>query len=91
MAGRLAGMLKDVGPRQSRNLLQLLDLTHDDNRTDSRITKWLSDFGFPGHLNARTLSDKSRCSLVLDGIQELCARSSRLPCLLDAALFVTVS
>ena len=35
------------GPKQSRNLLQSLGLSRHEIPLDSRITKWLNDFGFP--------------------------------------------
>lgn len=35
------------GPKQSRNLLQGLGLSRFEIPIDSRITKWLNEFGFP--------------------------------------------
>jgi len=43
------------GPKQSRNLLQGLKLSRFEIPIDSRITKWLNDFGFPVKLTASAL------------------------------------
>ena len=40
------------GPKQARNLLQSLGLTQHEIPIDSRITKWLNEFGFPVRLSA---------------------------------------
>jgi hypothetical protein len=79
--------LKGFGPKQSRNLLQSLGLTRFEIPVDSRITKWLSDFGFPIKLTAAALSDSSYYNLVLDGIQAMCDAAGLYPCVLDAAIF----
>src|SRR6056297_2927754 len=42
----LQKLLHGFGPKQSRNLLQSLGLTRYEIPIDSRITKWLNDFGF---------------------------------------------
>lgn len=47
------------GPKQARNLLQALGLTKFEIPIDSRITKWLNDFGFPLKLSATGLSDEN--------------------------------
>ncbi|MDY6845191.1 MAG: hypothetical protein SVW57_14020 [Thermodesulfobacteriota bacterium] len=79
--------LKGFGPKQSRNLLQSLGLTKYEIPVDSRITKWLSDFGFPLKLSATALSDKNYYNFVLDGFQRVCEASEIFPCVLDAAIF----
>jgi len=89
VARTLTNELKGIGPKQSRNLLQLLGLTRHEIPLDSRITKWLNQFPFPVHLNAKALADEDYYSFILDGVQDLCRRSSILPCLLDAAIFVS--
>src|SRR4051794_37056495 len=43
------------GPKQSRNLLQGLGLSRFDVPIDSRITKWLNEFGFPVKLTVSAL------------------------------------
>lgn len=78
------------GPKQSRNFLQWLGLTRYEIPIDSRVVKWLKDFGFPGALSADALSDKDYYHFVSDGIQELCRASDIYPCLLDAAIFISL-
>jgi thermostable 8-oxoguanine DNA glycosylase len=79
--------LKGFGPKQSRNLLQSLGLTKCEIPVDSRITKWLTAFGFPIKLSATALSDKNYYNFVSDGIQKICEASGVFPCVLDAAIF----
>lgn len=55
-----------IGPKQSRNLLQILGLTRYEIPIDSRITKWLNEFGFPIKLSATSLSDPSYYNFVSD-------------------------
>ena len=75
------------GPKQSRNLLQTLGLTRFEIPIDSRITKWLNEFGFPVTLSASALSDRNYYNFVSDGIQQLCKQSNIYPCVFDAAIF----
>lgn len=56
-AEKIAEKLKGFGPKQSRNLLQALGLTKYEIPIDSRIYKWMNDFGFPLQLSATALSD----------------------------------
>jgi thermostable 8-oxoguanine DNA glycosylase len=79
--------LKGFGPKQARNLLQSLGLTRYEIPVDSRIIKWLNDFGFPIKLSSGSLTDKNYYSFIQDGIQQLCQRSKIYPCVLDAAIF----
>jgi len=79
--------LKGFGPKQSRNLLQSLGLTKFETPVDSRITKWLTTFGFPVKLSATALSDKNYYNFVLDGFQKICEASDIFPCAMDAAIF----
>lgn len=79
--------LKGFGPKQSRNLLQFLGLTKYEIPVDSRITKWLTDFGFPIKLSANALGDKDYYNFVLDGFQKICDMSGIYPCEMDAAIF----
>ena len=75
------------GPKQSRNLLQALGLTRYEIPIDSRVTKWLNDFGFPLKLSATALADLNYYEFILDAIQELCRQADIVPCVLDAAIF----
>ncbi len=79
--------LKGFGPKQSRNLLQSLGLTQYEIPIDSRIVKWLMEFGFPIKLSATALSDSNYYNFVLDGFQFVCKASEILPCVMDAAIF----
>jgi len=88
-AGYLAEHLKGLGPKQARNVLQMLGLTRYETPLDSRIAKWLKEFGFPIHLTAAGLSDPSYYEMVSDGFQALCERAGVLPCLMDAAIFAS--
>ena len=79
--------LKGFGPKQARNLLQELGLTRYEVPIDSRITRWLNEFGFPVTLSATALSDRNYYEFVSQGIRELCDACHIYPCLLDAAIF----
>lgn len=75
------------GPKQSRNLLQGLGLSRFEIPIDSRITKWLNDFGFPLKLTANALADQSYFEFVSNGFQQLAGACGIYPCVLDAAIF----
>lgn len=79
--------LVGFGPKQSRNLLQSLGLTRYEIPIDSRITKWLTDFGFPMKLSAGALADQGYFEFVMDAVQQLCKEADVFPCALDAAVF----
>lgn len=77
------------GPKQSRNLLQSLGLTKYEIPIDSRITKWLNDYGFPVTLSAAALADRNYYAFVSAGFQQLCAAAEIKPCVMDAAIFAS--
>lgn len=79
--------LKGFGPKQARNLLQSLGLTRYETPVDSRIIKWLNNFGFPIKLSSAGLTDKNYYNFIQDGLQQLCERSGVYPCVLGAAIF----
>lgn len=79
--------LKGIGPKQSRNLLQNLGLTKYEVPIDSRIVRWLNDFGFPVELSATSLSDLGYYKFVSEGFRALCNASDIYPCMLDAAIW----
>jgi len=79
--------LKGFGPKQSRNLLQSLGLTIYEIPIDSRIIKWLNEFGFPIKLTSIALSDHNYYNFVSDGFQELCKSCGIKPCVMDAVIF----
>ena len=77
------------GPKQSRNLLQMLGLTRYEIPIDSRVTAWLNEFDFPVKLNATVLGDRGYYEFVSDGVQELCRKADVHPCIFDAAVFAS--
>ncbi|HOI77047.1 MAG TPA: hypothetical protein PLI06_05495 [Methanofastidiosum sp.] len=79
--------LRGFGPKQSRNLLLGLGLTRYEVPIDSRITKWLKEFGFPIALSAATLADRNYFNFVSEGFQQICNACGISPCVLDAAIF----
>jgi hypothetical protein len=85
----LAANLKGIGPKQARNVLQMLGLTRYETPIDSRVTKWLQRFGFPIPLSAAILSDPGYYEFVEDGLQEICRAAGVLPCMMDAAIFAS--
>ena len=81
--------LKGFGPKQSRNLWQGLGLSRFEIPADSRIAKWLREYGFPVEVSATSLGDLPVYLLVMDGFQALCREVGVLPCVLDAAIFAS--
>ena len=79
--------LYGFGPKQSRNLLQMLGLTKYEIPIDSRITKWLNAFGFPIKLSAAALGDIHYYNFVQDGFQKICEACEIYPCVMDAVIF----
>jgi hypothetical protein len=81
-------MFNGLGPKQSRNLLQMLGVTIYEIPIDSRITDWLNINNiFPFKLNSKGLSDIEFYCFINDAIIELCKKSKTKPCLFDAAVF----
>lgn len=81
--------MKGFGPKQSRNLLQILGLTIYEIPIDSRIAKWLNTkLEFPLTVSAITLQDLNFYNFVSDAIQNLCEKSNVKPCLFDASVFI---
>lgn len=83
----IADKFKGFGPKQSRNLLQELGLSRFEIPIDSRLTKWLNNFGFPVKLTATALADESYFEFVSDGVQRLAEACDIAPCVLDAVIF----
>ena len=71
-------------------MLQMLGLTRHEIPLDSRIVKWLNEFGFPIRLTAASLADENYYQFVGDGFQALCRAAGVLPCLMDAAIFSSI-
>jgi len=89
VAEYIAANLKGFGPKQSRNLLQWLGLSRYEIPLDSRITKWLNEFGFPVKLSATALQDINYYNFVSDGFQKLAKTADIYPCVLDAIIFAS--
>ena len=87
MAKLLKENLKGIGPKQSRNLLQDLGVTSYETPIDSRIIKWLNNFGFPIPLSSQALQDEHYYNFVSDILFQLCEKANIKPCILDAAVF----
>lgn len=86
----LATHFDRIGPKHSRNLLQILGLTRYEIPLDGRVTKWLNDdLGFAFDVSAASLSDPDYYDLISEGVQQLCATAEVLPCVLDAAVYVS--
>ncbi len=87
---KCAEMINDTllgfGPKQSRNLLQLLGLTKYEIPIDSRITKWLEKYGLQIK-SPSTLSNKRYYNQISDFIQSICENIGEYPCVLDAVIF----
>ncbi len=64
-------LLAGFGPKQARNLLQVLGLTQHEIPLDSRVAKWLKSFGFPAPVSAAALSDADFYDFALDGFQQI--------------------
>ena len=70
-------------------MLQWTGLSCYEIPIDSRITRWLNDFGFPFKITTKALSDRNYFNLVSDGFQKLSEASEIKPCVLDAAIFAS--
>lgn len=81
--------LNGFGPKQARNLLQIIGITKYEIPIDSRIMKWMKSFGFPLELSATGMADEKYYNFVLDGFQEMCKAANIYPCLMDAVIFTS--
>jgi hypothetical protein len=88
-ADYLADRFMGLGPKQARNLLQVLGLTRYEIPIDSRVAKWLRSIGFPVPVSASALSDRDYYCFVLDGVQRLCEAVGVFPCVVDGAVFAS--
>ncbi len=75
------------GPKQSRNLLQMLGLTRYVVPIDSRVLKWMNEIGFPVPASPGLLAYRDYFEFVEEGLNELCRLAGIYPCILDAAVF----
>ena len=84
--------LHRIGPKQSRNLLQVIGLTRYETPLDSRISKWLNEnLNLPYQITGGGLSQPSYYDFHMDLVQELCSEVDVLPCEFDAAVFTSYS
>jgi len=80
---------KGFGPKQARNLLQMLGLTRYEIPLDSRVAKWFNAFGFSVSIDTAELPYVASYERLSDKIMELCRRAEIYPCVLDAAAFAS--
>lgn len=81
-----------IGPKQSRNLLQVMGLTRYETPLDSRVTMWINEnIDIPYYLTAGGLSDPGFYDFNMDLVQEACREAGILPCVFDAAVFTSFS
>jgi hypothetical protein len=85
----IADHFKGFGPKQFRNLFHALGLSRCEISIDSRIVRWLNEFGFPIRLSEGALSDRNYYSFVSNGVQQLSAQRGLYPCMRDAAIFAS--
>jgi len=86
-AARLAAInLEGIGPKQSRNLWQWLGLTRYEIPLDSRVVGWINR-NLSTQVDESKLWDDKYYELILDYVQDVCAKAGVLPCIFDAAAF----
>lgn len=76
-----------LGPKQARNLLQMLGQTRHVLPIDSRIAKWLATLGFD--VDTKRLGNRSYYETIEDSLQLLCQACNVSPCILDACVFAS--
>lgn len=82
------GGLHRIGPKQSRNILQVLGLTRYETPLDSRISRWLNEnLELPYHISGDGLSNPEFYNFHMDLIQSACEEANEIPCVFDAAVF----
>lgn len=87
-ASELGHLLKGFGPKQTRNLIQMLGIARYEIPLDSRVIRWInSEIEFPVELSSKGLSDEGYYRFAMTGIQELCGSASIFPCVFDAMVF----
>jgi hypothetical protein len=92
---------KGIGPKQSRNYLQLLGLTRYEIPIDSRFLNWITANEFPLYFDGTHIQDLDRNTIntrlstpfwydsILDKLQELSLKCSILPVVLDGCVFAS--
>ena len=85
-AAAWATQFTGIGPKQSRNLWQLLGLTRYEIPIDSRMAKWING-NLAQKIDVKRLGNAIYYESVLNFVQAACKMSGVLPCLFDAAVF----
>ncbi|MDO9324010.1 MAG: hypothetical protein Q7T80_03535 [Methanoregula sp.] len=92
---------KGIGPKQSRNYLQLLGLTRYEIPIDSRFVNWIIANQFPLYLDGLHIGSLERNIIntrlstpfwydsILDKLQELSSKCNILPVELDGCVFAS--
>lgn len=92
---------KGIGPKQSRNFLQLLGLTRYEIPIDSRFVNWITANQFPLFFEGVPISSLDRNTIntrlstlywydsILDKLQELSGKCGILPVVLDGCVFAS--
>lgn len=78
---------KGLGPKQSRNFLQMLGLARHEIPIDSRTLKRLREFGCTFVPEPRGLSDPAVYELIQTGLREIADQLGIEPFILDACIF----
>jgi thermostable 8-oxoguanine DNA glycosylase len=82
--------IKGIGPKQARNVLQVIGITQFVVPIDSRLTRWFDNYKvFSPPLATLDLSRNKSYEYAEGEIQKLCERLNVLPCILDAAIFAS--
>jgi hypothetical protein len=89
VARRLAANFWGLGPKQSRNVLQMLGLSKYEMPLDSRVASWLNAVNFPVVVTPKLLARESSYCDVLDEVQVLCEEIGVYPALFDSAVFAS--
>jgi hypothetical protein len=94
-------VFKGIGPKQSRNYLQLLGLTRYEIPIDSRFVNWINANQFPLLFDGIQINSLERKIInlrlstpywydgILDKLQELCNKCNILPVILDGCVFAS--
>jgi len=92
---------KGIGPKQSRNYLQLMGLTRYEIPIDSRFVNWIIANKFPLCFDGIHISSLERNTIntrlstpywydcILDKLQELCSKCDIFPVVLDGCVFAS--
>lgn len=82
--------LMGFGPKQARNLLQIMGVSRFEIPLDSRVLAWLQQYGFPYDLTDKQGLHPAMYEILVDSIKEIARRIGVYPCVLDAAIFAAV-